>query len=62
MTDLDAWGIPYLAAQSPLLTDEALRQHRIIMAFTPMEHNEVLHLRRDFQRFLETNTCLKHKD
>lgn len=59
MTDLDAWGIPYLAAQEPLLTDEALRNNRIIMAFTPMEHNEVLHLRQGFQRFLATSRCLK---
>jgi hypothetical protein len=59
ITDLKGWQIPFFATDEPQLTDNLLKNNRILMIYTPLTHNEVIHKERQLYRYLKTSSCLK---
>jgi hypothetical protein len=54
--DLKAWHIKFLATEEAQLTDEMLKNNRILMIYTPLTHNQVIHVNRHFYRFLKSSS------
>jgi hypothetical protein len=57
--DLKAWKMPFLALNEPQLMDETLKKNRILMIYTPLTHNEVIGVKRNFYRFLASSSILQ---
>jgi hypothetical protein len=58
IVDLKAWKIPFLASEDSKITDERLKNNRILMIYTPLTHNQVIHVNRHFYRFLKGSSSL----
>jgi hypothetical protein len=56
--DLKAWNIPFLATEDSKLTDEMLKYNRILMIYTPLTHNQVIHVNQHFYRFLKLSSSI----
>ena len=61
MTDLKGWNIPFLATEESGVNDELLKKHRILMIYTSLSHNEVIHVHQYFYKYLATSFCLKKR-
>jgi hypothetical protein len=59
MTDLRGWGIPFLAAEESGVNEDLLKKQRILMIYTSLSHNEVIHVQSNFYKYLTTSFCLK---
>lgn len=53
-----AWKFPYLFKNEADIQDEDLRNNRLVFIYTDLGHNDVIHLRSQFKRFLEAS-CLE---
>jgi hypothetical protein len=56
--DFKAWHIPFSATEDSKITDEMLRDNRILMIYTPLTHNQVIHVNRHFYRFLNSSSSI----
>jgi hypothetical protein len=56
--DFKAWKTPFLATEDSKITDEMLKNNRILMIYTPLTHNQVIHVNRHFYRFLKGSSSL----
>lgn len=55
MRCLTAWEIPFLSIKSDKFTLGDLTKERIIFISSKLNHNEVIHTKNQFQKFLESN-------
>ena len=60
-TDIDGWQLKFWRGEEKNLTDDILREHRILNIFTPLEHNEVLAKTEMFKRLVLTSPFLAKK-
>ena len=56
--DLKGWGIPHVAKNENELTQDDLKENRLIFIFTELEHNEVVYKTGNFQKFLKASMLL----
>jgi hypothetical protein len=55
ISDLEGWGIPYLARKEADVTPEDLRKHRLVFLYTDLQHNEVVDGHRNFRDYLKAS-------
>jgi hypothetical protein len=55
MTDLSGWEIPFKLIETDDFTTDELTGSRIIFIKSVLEHNEVIHSRNQFQKFIESS-------
>lgn len=55
MEDLDAWNVPYYAAEESLITTVHLKKNKAIFIHSDLSHNGVIAERRQFREFLRTS-------
>jgi len=56
--DLEGWGIPFVAKNEEMITRHDLADNRIVLIFTPLGHNDVIHVHETFRKFLEASNLL----
>ena len=54
ITCLNGWGIPHLNIDSDDFTSDILKNERIIIIKSELGHNEVIHTKNQFQKFIES--------
>lgn len=54
----DSWKVAYIFKNEIDLSDDDLRNNRIIFIYTDLEHNDVIHVRSPFKKYLRAS-CLK---
>lgn len=59
MECFNSWKAPYIFKNESDISDDDLRNNRIIFIYTDLEHNEVIHVRMQFKRFLEASQFLE---
>jgi len=55
----NSWKVPYIFKNEIDLSNDDLRNNRIIFVYSDLEHNEVIHVRTQFKRFLEASQFLE---
>ena len=62
MLDLKGWQEPFAAVKESECTPSVLAKNRIVLIFSPLTHNDVIHVNSNFQKYLETSQVLKSKN
>ncbi|MGI8967324.1 MAG: hypothetical protein ACR2H1_14740 [Limisphaerales bacterium] len=57
MKDLQEKKIPFASGDEKSISEELLRTNGLVFIFTDLPHDEVVHKRSTFKRFLKTNTA-----
>jgi hypothetical protein len=57
MACFNSWKIPFIFKNEIDLSDDDLRNNRIIFIYTDLEHNDVIHVRSQFMKYLKAS-CL----
>ncbi|MEO8399435.1 MAG: hypothetical protein ABI550_06425, partial [Ignavibacteriaceae bacterium] len=55
MQDFDAWNFKYYFTEEKNLDEDNLRNNKIIFIHTDLVHNDVIHIRNQFQKFLKAS-------
>lgn len=60
MECFNSWKVPYIFKNEIDLSDEDLRNNRIIFIYTDLEHNDVIHVRSQFMKYLKASRLGEH--
>ena len=55
MADLEGWEIPFLAKNEDQIAPVDLARNRIVLIYTSLGHNDVIHVHETFRKFLEAS-------
>jgi hypothetical protein len=58
MECFDSWKVPYIFKNDIELSDDDVRNNRIILIYSDLEHNDVIHVRSQFMKYLKAS-CLE---
>jgi hypothetical protein len=58
MECFNSWKVPYIFKNESELSDDDVRNNRIIFIYSDLEHNDVIHVRSQFMKYLKAS-CLE---
>lgn len=56
ISDLKGWNIPFISKNEDEITLEDLKNNRLVFIYTKLTHNEVVHINRQFEKFLKASS------